>query len=177
MPLPYGHGKLFAVQGGPFDAFPGEGFGLCLEARSTKAGQATVALDVADFSTPEPDALDDALASLVDALYRGEAAYIGCMAGQGRTGLAMACLAREFGIADPVAHVRRYYTPRAVETDGQKRFVESVALPRTAAAVAAHRVPVSLSVAVVSPSASGSGETWRARVKRLKANLSWLRFG
>lgn len=131
----------FIVQGGPFDAFPGDGFGLCLEARSRRAGEATVVLDVPDFGVPAPAALDAALARLVDALYAGRAAYIGCKAGQGRTGLALACLARAFGVGQPVAYVRRHYSPRAVETAEQERFVATAALPLTDARLRAHRRP------------------------------------
>jgi hypothetical protein len=45
--------------------------------------------------------------------------------GHGRTGAALACLAVLDGVAkhEAVADVRRHYSPRAVETPWQSRFV------------------------------------------------------
>lgn len=151
MPIPVGHGRMFAIEGGPFIAFDRntakDAFALCLEARSGNVATASVALDVPDFSTPDPKGLDSALSKMVDALYKGRPAYIGCMAGQGRTGLAMACLAREFGVIEPIKHVRRYYTSHAVETSNQAAFVKDTPLPKT---------------------------RWRIRINRLRASLPWL---
>jgi len=53
----------------------------------------------------------------------GEKIYIGCMGGWGRTGLFMALLAKATGISDPVAFIREYYTPHAVETKEQQDYV------------------------------------------------------
>ncbi|MET8176531.1 protein-tyrosine phosphatase family protein [Streptomyces clavifer] len=51
---------------------------------------------------------------------------VACGGGRGRTGTALACLAVLDGVpADgAVAHVRRHYHPRAVETPWQRRYVE-----------------------------------------------------
>ncbi|MEV2248761.1 protein phosphatase [Streptomyces sp. NPDC049970] len=48
-----------------------------------------------------------------------------CAGGRGRTGTALACLAVLDGVpaAEAVAHVRRNYHPRAVETPWQRRYV------------------------------------------------------
>jgi len=131
MPLPAGFGKLFAVEGGPFDAFSGTGFGLCMEVRSAEVANASAVINVPDFHTPDPAELDNALASLVDAMFKGRSTFIGCMGGFGRTGTAMACLAAAFGVDNPIRHVRRYYTPTAVETPEQRQFVLDTRLPKT----------------------------------------------
>jgi protein-tyrosine phosphatase len=53
-----------------------------------------------------------------------EAAYhVGCRAGLGRTGLALACLAAMTGVPDPVRWLRATYDPRAVETEDQQSMV------------------------------------------------------
>lgn len=177
MPIPVGLGKMFAVQGGPFDAFDADvegAFGLCLERRSIKEPFATVSLDVPDFSTPKADELDHALAQLVAALYDERPAYIGCMAGRGRTGLAMACLAKSFGILAPVKHVRRWYTPHAVETSGQKAFVESVNLPKTLEVIDWHNRMASRTVVVVPDQAVFVPIDFKAKLKAMKKKLPWL---
>ena len=50
---------------------------------------------------------------------------IACLGGRGRTGTALACLAVLDGVPSPdaVAYVREHYSPRAVETPWQRRFV------------------------------------------------------
>lgn len=50
---------------------------------------------------------------------------VACAGGSGRTGTALACLAVLDGVpaGDAVGYVRRHYSPRAVETPWQKRFV------------------------------------------------------
>jgi hypothetical protein len=50
---------------------------------------------------------------------------IACAGGHGRTGTALACLAVIDGVpaADAVDYVRAHYSPRAVETPWQRRFV------------------------------------------------------
>ncbi|MFE9907365.1 protein-tyrosine phosphatase family protein [Streptomyces clavifer] len=51
---------------------------------------------------------------------------VACGGGRGRTGTALACLAVLDGVpaGEAVAHVRRHYHPRAVETPWQRRYVE-----------------------------------------------------
>ncbi|MFH9467607.1 protein phosphatase [Streptomyces clavifer] len=51
---------------------------------------------------------------------------VACGGGRGRTGTALACLAVLDGVPadEAVAHVRRNYHPRAVETPWQRRYVE-----------------------------------------------------
>ena len=54
-----------------------------------------------------------------------ERVEVACSGGRGRTGTAFACLAVLDGVpaSSAVAHVRRHYHPRAVETPWQQRFV------------------------------------------------------
>jgi protein-tyrosine phosphatase len=51
---------------------------------------------------------------------------IACMGGRGRTGTALACLAVLDGVHPDVAvaYVRERYSPKAVETPWQKKYVE-----------------------------------------------------
>nr|WP_202523457.1 protein-tyrosine phosphatase family protein [Kitasatospora sp. SID7827] len=55
----------------------------------------------------------------------GERVEVACGGGHGRTGTALACLAVLDGVpaAEAVAYVRAHYSPRAVETPWQRRFV------------------------------------------------------
>jgi hypothetical protein len=55
----------------------------------------------------------------------GERVEIACAGGHGRTGTALACLAVLDGVParEAVAYVRQHYSPRAVETPWQSRFV------------------------------------------------------
>lgn len=67
------------------------------------------------------------VAALREALARAETqrVEIACAGGHGRTGTALACLAVLDGVpgGDAVAYVREHYSPRAVETPWQRRFV------------------------------------------------------
>ncbi len=54
-----------------------------------------------------------------------ERVEVACAGGHGRTGTALACLAVLDGVpaAEAVGYVRAHYSPRAVETPWQRRFV------------------------------------------------------
>ncbi|UFN50029.1 hypothetical protein LPC08_05160 [Roseomonas sp. OT10] len=102
-------------------------FGLCLDGDSPARHRADLLLPVPDFGLP-PDlpGWEAALRAVAVALRDGRGAYVGCRAGLGRTGLALACLARMAGVADdPVAFVRAGYDPRAVETPEQEAFARA----------------------------------------------------
>lgn len=78
-----------------------------------------------DFRLP---ADRDAAARLLRLAWERSAAdrvEVACRGGRGRTGTALACLAIIDGVspADAVAFVREHYSPHAVETPGQHRFV------------------------------------------------------
>lgn len=113
------------ITGGPFCSMPAGAFGLCLEAQDPRASEATIFLDVPDFGVPDEAALRIALACLLAEMRaRPDGTFhIGCRVGLGRTGTALACLARMTGVeGDPVAWVRAHYDPRAVETPAQEDF-------------------------------------------------------
>jgi protein-tyrosine phosphatase len=78
-----------------------------------------------DFRLPSDT--EDARAAFVEAWQRaaGEKVEVACMGGQGRTGTALACIAILDGIPaeDAVRYVRENYSPKAVETPWQKKFV------------------------------------------------------
>ncbi|HEX3731496.1 MAG TPA: protein-tyrosine phosphatase family protein [Mycobacteriales bacterium] len=89
-----------------------------------------------DFRTPRDDR--DALAAIERAYGRaraGERVEVACWGGTGRTGTVIACMAILAGhsASDAVAWTRRNYRPRAVETRGQRRWVQWFAQNRSRA--------------------------------------------
>lgn len=113
------------VTGGPFDSMPEGARGLCLEPRSARVDEAEWRLDVPDFGVPDEAALRAVLgAMLAEMRAAPDAAYhVGCRAGLGRTGLALACLGAMTGVTEPVRWLRATYDPRAVETPAQEDLV------------------------------------------------------
>jgi protein-tyrosine phosphatase len=122
-------GQAVRVTGGPFDAMPAGARGLCLEARSERVAEAAWRLDVPDFGVPEDAALRAVLEAMLAAMRAdpGGAYHVGCRAGLGRTGMALACLGAMTGVADPVGWVRATYDPGAVETVEQAALVGRIA--------------------------------------------------
>ena len=124
-------GALIRITGGPFDAMPEGARGLCLEARAARVDEAEWQLDVPDFGLPDEAGLRAILAQMLEAMRAtpDDAFHIGCKAGRGRTGTAMACLAILAGTAegDPVAWLRAAYHPEAIETPAQENFVRRFA--------------------------------------------------
>ncbi|GAB6897416.1 protein-tyrosine phosphatase family protein [Kineosporia succinea] len=84
-----------------------------------------------DFRLPGDSA--DAREALRDILTRAgtERVEIACNGGRGRTGTALACLAVLDGVppTEAVAYVRERYSPHAVETPWQKRYVRRFGQP------------------------------------------------
>ncbi|HEY0819767.1 MAG TPA: protein-tyrosine phosphatase family protein [Rhizobacter sp.] len=127
------------VTGGPFDYSPQ----LSPETLTVKLAKeinlpCDVDLPIRDFSTPNIQLAELALRSAIRAIKNGRPVYVGCMAGQGRTGLFLALLvkvAQDYELrwgenpedaADllpPVEYVRKHYYAHAVETAGQYAFV------------------------------------------------------
>lgn len=118
-------GREVRITGGPFDSLPAGARGLCLEPRSARVAEAEWRLDVADFGVPDAAALRAVLEAMMAAMRAspGDAFHVGCRAGLGRTGMALACLAAMAGVAEPVAWVRAHYDPAAVETPEQEAMV------------------------------------------------------
>lgn len=124
-------GRPVRITGGPFCSMPAGARGLCLEVHDPRAAEAAWVVEVPDFGVPDPVALHAALTRMLERMRaEPEAAYhIGCKAGLGRTGTAMACLARMTGVeGDAVAWLRARYDPRAVETPAQEEFVRTFAV-------------------------------------------------
>ena len=71
---------------------------------------------------------DDVLEKLVDAvlarLRAGKRAALFCVGGHGRTGYAAACVLCRLGIENPIAFLRKNYSPKAVESEEQELAVE-----------------------------------------------------
>ncbi len=127
LPLNFGFNgayKQASIIGGPYDSFPENGmFGVCVR-REPTTKDFDIKLDIPDMSTPDdPKDVEKLICETIDALYRGKAVYMGCMAGFGRTGLIMAIIAKALGYPDPIKHVRDTYYPRAVETVPQEKYV------------------------------------------------------
>ncbi|WP_037603457.1 protein-tyrosine phosphatase family protein [Streptacidiphilus rugosus] len=79
-----------------------------------------------DFRLPADRA--EARSAFLDAWRRAadERVEVACTGGRGRTGTTLACLAVLDGVpaAEAVAYVRAHYSPHAVETPWQRRYVE-----------------------------------------------------
>ncbi len=80
-----------------------------------------------DFGVPADD--EAAAHSIVETFrraQRGETVEVCCYGGKGRTGTILSCMAVLAGVPSDqaVEWVRANYSPRAVERDGQRRWVE-----------------------------------------------------
>ncbi|MET4224195.1 protein-tyrosine phosphatase family protein [Oerskovia enterophila] len=121
------------LHAGPPDLTEAPELGVYLTARPhVEVGWESRWIGWPDFRLPRSSS--DAVAALRDAFERSASSRveIACDGGTGRTGTAMAILARLAGIPadDAVAWVRAHYRERAVETPGQRRFVARVDLSR-----------------------------------------------
>ena len=82
---------------------------------------------IPDFGVPEnPAGFSLFLGELHGRLGRGERLYLHCLGGIGRTGMTLACMLKALGVTgDPVHLVRSIYSPLAVESEIQRRFVKA----------------------------------------------------
>lgn len=83
-----------------------------------------------DFGVPRDD--EDAIAAIRELVARAEAGQrveVVCDGGTGRTGtvIAAAAILGGMGAADAIAWVRTHYRPSAIETRGQRRWLERLA--------------------------------------------------
>lgn len=123
--------EVFKVYGGSFYSAPiGKQWHTVKMAAEIDA-PCTVSIPTNDFSTPPTSELIYGLKRTIIAMYKRKKIFVGCMAGRGRTGLFMACLARiilesERSHTDPVQYVRDEYFSHAVETAEQEQYVSSL---------------------------------------------------
>jgi hypothetical protein len=137
LPLgPWGFGRDVEIFGGPYARGYEEDpkhFGIVLvenEPVNFVRGQAQkVAFDrhipINDFSIPKqpiPE-IQAAIRDAIRASILGKHVYVGCMGGWGRTGLFLSLMTKTMGVSDPIHYVRKHYTPKAVETAEQEKYV------------------------------------------------------
>ena len=111
----------------PYDRDVPPDFGLYLDERWRPPWPHEF-LDWPDFGVPDdPIPVVAALQSLLHRVRAGQRVEIGCYAGHGRTGTALACLAIlcEQAPSEAIGWVRSGYCERAVETDEQEAFVRN----------------------------------------------------
>lgn len=126
--LPLHSVHRFDLMGGPSSAFRGLDqrrlfYRVHVNGDPIPAGSRGAMFDVRDFSVPTIPQAEAIVTAIVEALVRGDSVYVACGYGQGRTGLALALVAKVFGASDPVEYVREHYNPLAVETPQQEAFV------------------------------------------------------
>lgn len=90
-----------------------------------QSGLETLHLPIADYTTPERAALAGVLEHIQVTANRGQNVVVHCSAGVGRTGLLLACLAKQALDLDGEAAIQwvRQSIPGAVETEAQHQFV------------------------------------------------------
>ena len=83
-------------------------------------------MGVKDFGTWDHATFENGLSKIIHVAQSGPVPYIGCFAGQGRTGTVIAGLCRVLNEdADPIAWTRTLYNSHAVETAAQRDLVHT----------------------------------------------------
>jgi hypothetical protein len=100
-------------------------YGLYLDARWSPSWPAEV-IEWEDFGLPA--SFDDAVQAIehaFDLARSGKRVEVGCLGGKGRTGTVLACMAILAGVppVDAVNWVQGNYSPKAIENEGQERWV------------------------------------------------------
>lgn len=121
--------RYFTVVGGPFRNCPLTMHGVKMAAEIQQA--CDIDIPTRDFQTPDRKVFLAGLTKAVDLLLDGEPLYVGCYAGQGRTGLFLSLLVKAFRVKHPVEYVRKHYYPHAVETREQYEWVMKFKIPPT----------------------------------------------
>ena len=84
-------------------------------------------LPIVDFQTPDLATMRTIVEHIQSAASQGQNVVVHCSAGLGRTGMLLACLAKQTLGLDGEAAIQwvRQYVPGAVETDAQRQFVNA----------------------------------------------------
>lgn len=118
-------GRTGIVVGGPYRAkaeYFREFWGIKLAPEVSD--NANVAIRIKDFGVPEdPENFLREAEDAVVRVLRGDRVYVGCGAGQGRTGMFLALMAKICGRPFPIEYVRAKYNDKAVETSEQEKFI------------------------------------------------------
>jgi len=88
-------------------------------------GMGMLHLPIQDYDIPEPKLLKQTVTEALDLVWQGKNIAIHCSGGIGRTGMMLACMAKQVFHTDgeqAIAWVRKY-VPGAVETDSQRQLV------------------------------------------------------
>lgn len=140
--LPVNFGDIQAlVFGGPFHEYvPGQRRLVSVKLAQECEIPANITVPSEDFGTPTHAAMHVGVRRAIEAVLAGNDLYAGCGAGIGRTGTFMACLVKvmfDYAAAeatsdlevshDPVLYVRKHYLGHAVETSGQRKFIQEFA--------------------------------------------------
>ena len=108
------------------------------------AGLGVIRLPIQDFHAPQHVArLNNSLQQTIEEAQAGQHVAVHCVAGIGRTGLFLSCLAKalfSFDGSEAVEWVRNY-VPHAVESKLQQQYVDTWA-PPSAWRTQGHRIPV-----------------------------------
>ena len=118
--------KRLTLTGGPYARrLPdySDTFGVCMAKEHGRLPNDEFVPTV-DFSTPPEEEFQKAIDAGLEALFRGQHVYAGCMGGIGRTGFYIACILKILEPnVDPLLNVRARFKSHAVETTPQEQFV------------------------------------------------------
>jgi len=118
-------GRAAFVFGGPYMARPSDKFGVKMAEEINLPFDVSVPTE--DYSVPNVEQLRRGLIKTMVAMHKGEAIYVGCLGGIGRTGLFIACLVKVmYPHLEPVQFTRLEYLSHAVETKQQMDYVEKL---------------------------------------------------
>lgn len=78
---------------------------------------------ITDYGVLPDDVLEKLVEAVLERLRAGSRAALFCVGGHGRTGYVAACVLHRLGIENPIAYLRKHYSPKAVESDEQERAV------------------------------------------------------
>src|SRR4051794_15625188 len=105
--LPGIRGTHYTIAGGPFRKCP-QGDKNLLRIRlapELKECSFDLAVPIKDFSVPDRLQLIAVMEQTLRAMMEGRSVYVGCMGGQGRTGIFLSAFAKLWGVKDPIGWV------------------------------------------------------------------------